>query len=161
MTRGTTTSRSMRSALPLNHPFSSSVALYLGLPLENGKLELALRRNAGAPISTSLVLRILPPNTLSAFALGGKVLLPERKKNSSRPLAVPSHSPPRESQTKQSEKTKNSRKRSSRSPIWRRFAEWEWEIWGCALEDDCLCLEGAVYCLSSQEAGEWSGTHSW
>ena len=110
----------MRSVLPLNHHLSSSTALYLGLPLENGKLELTLRRNAGAPISTSLVFRVLPPNTLGAFILGGKMLLPERIKNSSRPPAVPSHSPPRESQTKQSEKRKNSRTRSSRSPIWRR-----------------------------------------
>ena len=52
--------------------------------------------------------------------------------------------------------------------------ECEWEIWGCALdgdkaEGDCLCLEGAVegrvdwacVSLSSQEAEEWLGTHSW
>ena len=110
----------MRSVLPLNHHFSSSIPLCLGFPLGNAKLELELRRNGEAPISTSLVFLILPPNTLRPLGLDGEMLLPERRRNSSRLPAMPSHSPPRESQTRQSEKRKNSRTRSSRSPIWRR-----------------------------------------
>src|SRR5258708_1881700 len=106
----------MRSVLPLNRHFSFSTPLYLGLPLGKAKLELALRRNWGVPISTSLVFLILPSNTLSPLGLDGEMLPAERSRNSSRLLAMPSQYPSRESQTRQSEKRKNSRTRSSRSP---------------------------------------------